>query len=127
MYGINEQKSPSIQRKLEVSRQNIETKKKFLAVKTQEEAKSRKSLQSKTDDLKLSEHQAIAQASLEAMDHAKVELEEARHNYVIMVSQASSQNQLPGTENDIATRRMTVSALELQHQGFKIVGTYQVE
>merc|ERR1712194_523398 len=30
-------------------------------------------------------------------------------------------NQLPGTENDIATRRMTVSALELQHQGFKIV------
>ena len=98
MYGINEQKSPSIQRKLEVSRQNIETKKKFLAVKTQEEAKSRKSLQSKTDDLNLSEHQAIAQAALEAVDHAKVELEEVRHNYVVMVAQASSQNHVPGPE-----------------------------
>jgi hypothetical protein len=52
----------------------------------------------------LSEHQAIAQAALEAVDHAKVELEEVRHNYVVMVAQASSRNHVPGAENDIVTR-----------------------
>ena len=40
MYGINEMNSPSAQRKLEVARQKIEMEKKFLALKTQEEARS---------------------------------------------------------------------------------------
>lgn len=124
MYGINENKSPSSRRKLEVSRQNIESKKKLLASKTQEEAKCRKALQSESGDRK-PEYQAIAQAAHEAVNNAEADLDEARQNYVTL-SQSSSQNRLPCDENDVEARRMTVSSLELQHQGFKIIGTCQV-
>ena len=121
VYGINERSSPSAQRKLEVARQNIEMKKNFLALKTQEEVRTQKTLQSKMDDPKSSEYQAMAQAAREAVGRAKRELEEARNAYGSM-SQASSQSN--DDEKGIATQRpMTISALELQHQGFKIVGT----
>ena len=117
VYGINERSSPSAQRKLEVARQNIEMKKNFLAL----ESRSQKALQSKTDDPKSSEYQAMVQAAREAVGRAKRELEEARNAYGNM-SQASSQSN--DDEKDIVTQRpMTISALELQHQGFKIVGT----
>jgi len=114
VYGINEWSSPSAQRKLELARQDIEMKKKFLALKTQEEARSQKTIQTKVDDSYSSEYQAAAQASREAVERAKRELEDARKAYVRDVSQASSQSNVPD-------KPMTVSALELQHQGFKIV------
>lgn len=124
VYGINEWSSPLAQRKLEVARQNIEMKKKFVAMKLHDEVKAKRNLQSKThDDAKLSEYQATAQTAREAVDRAKRELEEARNAYVKNVSQASSQNSVSGNTMDAADakRQMTVSALELQHQGFKIV------
>jgi len=121
LYGINEWNSPSAQRKLEVARQNIEMKKKFLTLKAQEEAKLQKALQLKADDSKPSEYQTTAEAAREAVACAKRELEEGRSAYVNL-SQASSQSNMPDNEKDAATPRpMTVSALELQHQGFKIV------
>ncbi|KAL7534798.1 hypothetical protein ACHAXR_010621, partial [Thalassiosira sp. AJA248-18] len=126
VYGIDGCNSPSAQRKLEVARQDIEMKKKSLALKTQEEAKSQKVLQSKTvDDPKLSDYQATAQAAHEAVERAKRGLEEARSNYVRDASQAVSQSNIPDQGMDVATtqRQMTLSALELQHQGFKIVET----
>ena len=125
VYGINEWSSPSAQRKLEVARQNIEVKKKFLTSKTQEEARSQKALQPKTaDDPKSSESQTMARAAREAVVRATRELEEARHSYANIMSHASSQSSVPDNKKDATTQRpMTVSALELQHQGFKIVGT----
>ncbi len=50
VYGINEWSSPSTQRKLKVARQEIEVKKKSLALKSQEEARIQKASQSKSDD-----------------------------------------------------------------------------
>ena len=115
VYGINEWSSPSSQRKLEVARQNIEMKRKFLASKTQEESRAQKSVQSKADDSNLSEYKATAQAAREVVKRAKRELEEARIAYARDVSQATTQS------NASDKPPMTVSALELQYQGFKIV------
>jgi len=67
VYGINEWSSPSAQRKLELARQDIEMKKKFLALKTQEEARSQKTIQTKVDDSYSSEYQAAAQAARAAV------------------------------------------------------------
>ena len=79
VYGINGWNSPSSQRKLEVARQDIEMKKNVFNMKTQEEAKAQKLLQSKeTDEPKISEYRAAVKAAHEAVERAKRELEEAR-------------------------------------------------
>lgn len=81
VYGINGWNSPTSQRKLEVARQDIETKKKFFNMKTQEEAKAQKLLQSKeADDPKISEYRSAVKAARGAVERAKRELEERRSN-----------------------------------------------
>jgi len=114
VYGIHEWNSPSTQRKLEVARQDIELKKKILALKTQEEARSQKALQSKSDDSNFPEYQSSLQTAREAAERAKRELEEARNAYARDVSQVSAQS-------NVSDKTMTITALELQHTGFKIV------
>lgn len=114
VYGIHEWSSPSTQRKLEVARQDIELKKKILALKTQEEARSQKALQSKSDDSNFPEYQSTLQTAREAAERAKRELEEARNAYARDVSQVSAQS-------NVSDKTMTITALELQHTGFKIV------
>ncbi len=114
IYGINEWNSPSAHRKLERARQEIEMKKKFLVVKTQEEARSQKSLQSKADESNMAEYQATVQAAREAVERAKIELDQARNAY----NRGDSQATAATPEDD---RKMDLSALELQHAGFKIV------
>ncbi len=104
MYGINEWRSPSAQRKFEVARQDIEMKKKFLALKTQEETRSQKELQSKP----------TVQNANDAVVRAQQELEEARSAYTKEVTRA-------GELSNALEKPMTVQALELQHQGFQIV------
>lgn len=116
VYGINEWNSPSAQRKLEVARQDIEMKKKFLALKSQEEARSQIDLQSKADDTKLIGNRTIVQSNNDAVVRAKRELEEARSAYNKDVSRTGVQSYAPD-------KLMTVTALELQHQGFQIVET----
>lgn len=115
VYGINEWSSPSAQRKLEVARHDIEAKKKFLALRAQEQARSQKGVQAKADDSYSLETQAAARAAREAVERAKGELESARKAYARDVSQASSQSAVS------SQKPMNVKALELQHQGFKIV------
>ena len=114
IYGINEWRSPSAQRKFEIARQDIEMKKKFLALKTQEEVRSQKELQPKSNDTHLLEHQAILQNAHDAVVRAKLELEEARSAYTKEVTRA-------GELSNALEKSMTVQALELQHQGFQIV------
>lgn len=104
MYGINEWRSPSAQRKFEVARQDIEMKKKFLALKTQEETRSQKELQSKP----------TVQNANDAVVRAQQELEEARSAYTKEVTRV-------GELSNALEKPMTVQALELQHQGFQIV------
>ena len=129
-YGINQWNSPSAQRKLEIARQDIELKQKFLAAKVVEEAKSEEAFQATTDQFKSSasspalqsENQAAIQAkeiACEAVKRAKKELEDAKQAYAEEVLKA----RFPDTYDvDMpAQRPMTTSALELQHQGFKIV------
>lgn len=111
VHGINEKNSPVIQRKLEVARHNIDLKKNVLDDKSQEEAKARKDLQTKSDDpKKLSEQQAMAAI---AVEKAAKDLNEARERYAAMCQP------IPQPENEM---QMTITALELQHQGFKIIG-----
>lgn len=112
MYGINESRSPSAQRKLEAARQDIEMKKKFLALKAQEESRSLKDNQSKSDDKNLIE--ATDQTAHDVVARAKRELEEARSAYVREVSRA-------GALSNALEKPMTLHALELQHQGFQII------
>lgn len=125
VFGINGYNSPSAQRKLEVARQDIEIKKKKYTLKAQENTKSQKVLHSKSsDDPRISEYRAVAHAAQEAADHSKRELEEARSSYLKHVSQAGSQGlNFSDKGNDEKERHMSVSSLELQHQGFKIVET----
>lgn len=131
VYGINQWNSPSSQRKLEVARQDIEMKQKYLLLKVQEESRAEKALKSKQADSKSSakpptsqsDNQiALLQASestRQAVDLARKELEESRKAYSYEVSKASFQST---RDTDNSTQRpMTTSALELQHQGFKIV------
>lgn len=89
-------------------------KKKFLALKSQEEARSQKSLQSKADESNMAEYQATVQAAREAVERARIELDQARNAYSQGVSQATTTTPEDG-------RKMDISALELQHAGFKIV------
>jgi len=97
VYGINEWSSPSTQRKLEVARHEIELKRRSY----------QKALLSKSDDSNF----LIARESLE---RAKSELREARNAYSSIVSQVSNKGCASG-------KTMTITALELQHQGFEIV------
>ena len=106
VYGINEWSSPLAQRKLEVARQDIDMKKKFLALKSSSLAKSSESNAS---------DQAKVKADSDAVDHARRDLDQARNAYARMVSQANEQQRI------MYDKPMTASSLELQHQGFKIV------
>ena len=54
------------------------------------------------------------QTAREAAERAKRELEEARNAYARDVSQVSAQS-------NVSDKTMTITALELQHTGFKIV------
>ncbi len=110
VYGIYEWSSPSTQRKLEVARQEIEMKKKSLALKSQEEARMQKA---KSDDSN-PEYRSTMQTAREAVERAKKELDEAKNAYAVSVSQLSQSN-VPDEGY------MTITSLELQHQGFKIV------
>lgn len=116
-YGINQWYSPTAQRKLEIARQAIEMKKKILSAKQQEEAKSKKSLQSKGGDRKSSDYQAalkVHQSVRDAYERAKKEVEDAKNSYARQISTAF--------QRDSKQRTMTTSALELQTQGFRLVG-----
>lgn len=112
MYGINESRTPSAQRKLEVARQDIETKKKFLALKMQEETRPLKDIRSKLVDETLLE--ATDQTGHDFVARAKRDLEEARSAYIRELSRA-------GALSNSLEKPMTLHALELQHQGFQIV------
>ncbi len=113
VYGINEWGSPSTQRKLEVARQEIEVKKKSVAQKSQEEARMQKAFQSKSDDSN-PEYRSTMQTAREAVERARKELDEAKNAYAVSVSQLSQ-------SNVSCEGYMTITSLELQHQGFKIV------
>lgn len=116
-YGINQWYSPTAQRKLEIARQAIEMKKKILSAKQQEEAKSKKSLQSKGGDKKSSDYQAALKAHQgvrEAYERAKKEVEDAKNSYARQISTAF--------QRDSKQRTMNTSAMELQTQGFRLVG-----
>lgn len=92
VYGINPMNSYSTQRKLEGQRHEIMVKKNQLA-------KSKPEDQSNTHPT--------------SRDKLERDLESLRVSYSREISQV----------NDLPTERpMTVSALELQHQGFKIIG-----
>jgi len=115
-YGINQWYSPTAQRKLEIARQSIEMKKKILSAKQQEEAKSKKALQSKAGDKKSSDYQAalkVHQGVRDAYERAQKEVEDAKSSYERQISTAFQQ--------DSKQRPMTTSALELQTQGFRLV------
>lgn len=117
-YGINQWYSPTAQRKLEIARQSIEMKKKILGAKQQEEAKSKKSLQSQSKgDKKSSDYQAalkVHQGVRDAYERAKKEVEDAKNSYARQISTAF--------QRDSKQRTMTTSTLELQTQGFRLVG-----
>lgn len=129
VYGINQWNSPSAQRKLEMARLDIEMKKKQVEAKAVEESKAQKFSQLKTKEAKhdatsvtAQEEKASAkqlyQAARKAVENAKREVEMARQAYSREIQQAHYQAtaEVPGT-----SRPMTTSALELQHQGFKLV------
>ena len=115
-YGINQWYSPTAQRKLEIARQAIEMKKKILGAKQQEEAKSKKSLQNKGGDKKSTEYQTALkayQSVRDACERAKKEVEDTKNSYARQISTSFQQ--------DSKQRTMTVSSLELQTQGFRLV------
>jgi transformation/transcription domain-associated protein len=114
VYGINEWSSPSTQRKLEVARHEIELKRRSLSIKKQDESRSQKALLSKSDDSNFSEYQHQLLIARESMERAKRELREARNAYSSIVSQVSNKGCASG-------KTMTITALELQHQGFEII------
>lgn len=114
VYGINEWSSPSTQRKLEVARHEIELKSRSLSIKKQDESRSQKALLSKSDDSNFSEYQHQLLIARESMERAKRELREARNAYSSIVSQVSNKGCASG-------KTMTITALELQHQGFEII------
>lgn len=114
MYGINEWSSPSTQRKLEVARHEIELKRRSLSIKKQDESRSQKALLSNSDDSYFSEYQHHLLIARESLERAKSELREARNAYSSIVSQISNKSCASG-------KTMTITALELQHQGFEIV------
>jgi transformation/transcription domain-associated protein len=90
-YGINPMNSYSVQRKLEIARQGIALKRSQIDVKRQEAC------------------------TPQVMEHLKRELDSARLAYSQELEQCNSQKDMP-TE-----RPMTTTALELQHQGFRVV------
>ena len=117
VYGVNQWYSPTAQRKLEITRQAIEMKKKILIAKQQEESKAKKSLQSKGGERKSSDYQAVLkshQGVHDAFERAKKEVEDAKSSYARHVSTAFQQD-------STQQRSMTAAALELQTQGFRLV------
>ncbi|KAL3798859.1 hypothetical protein HJC23_004647 [Cyclotella cryptica] len=102
VYGVNPLNSYSAQRKLEIARQDIASKKNLLDLKNQEEA-SLKAAKLKSEDV------------TKAVERLKRELENARTAYSQEILQASSQKEV------LTARPMTTIALELQHQGFKVI------
>lgn len=105
VYGVNPLNSYSTQRKLEIARQDITSKKNQLDERNQEEA-SLKAAKSKSEDV-TNTHLAV--------ERLKRELETSRTAYVQEILQASSQKEV------LTERPMTTTALELQHQGFKVI------
>lgn len=117
VYGTNDWSSIPVQRKLEVARQDIETKKKVVALKSQDDARAQKLVHSKAEAPNAADYKAKARAVHEALNQANNDLEEARSAYARDVYQANEHSTMMGKHE----RAMTVSSLELQFQGLKIV------
>ncbi|KAL9186273.1 hypothetical protein ACHAXT_005511 [Thalassiosira profunda] len=113
VYGINEWSSPSNIRKYELARQDIEMKKKAMKQAMEDQSKALKAIPqgSKEDQAKL---KAKLQIASEAVEGAKRELAVAQNEYARDMASLSPE---PAANE----RWMTIPALELQHQGFKVI------
>ena len=134
MHGIRSGSNPKGESE-DYYRQNIEAKQRAVQAAQTEVARAKEQLQAKsaskavgTESKAVLEEarrqQSVAQAALE---RALKDLNESKQRYAAEIAQPSSKNESAGDDADgVAPRPMSLDALELQYQGFKLVETLVV-
>ncbi len=129
LHGIYPFTSSPTQKEINL-KQEIEAKKKKLNVLQQELNRAKEGLQGKTNQAgsnppptsEIEEAKKKLKIAKIAFDRGSKDYNEARQKYASEMAEINAKESLQAQDN-LATRPMTIEALELQHQGFRLVNT----